>query len=94
MWSFKSYFNTVWCGASSASINFDQSLKLGVKMGIRKMAHFKNRQKLVELKLLLTTNSLLILTTGFDLGGHIRSTVMSEIANVIVNIGGLFLSLS
>jgi len=36
MWSFKSYLNTVWCGASSVSINFDQSLKFGVKMGIRK----------------------------------------------------------
>jgi hypothetical protein len=36
MWSFKSYFNTVLCGANSIAIRFVHSLKLGVKIGIRK----------------------------------------------------------
>jgi hypothetical protein len=31
------------------------------------------------------------LTTGFDLGGHLRSTLdVGDIVNVIVSIGGLF----
>jgi hypothetical protein len=51
LWSIQSYFNTVWCGTGSASINFDQSLKLGVKMGIRKWRISKSASNSLTVRL-------------------------------------------